>query len=80
MAFVEIIETSDGEFYDSEHVCGSTINVVIMRTNDDGSVEYARCDGMLYMEEEDDETLSLIFDEWVAFAAQGEKGYKHWVE
>lgn len=77
---VEVLDVTDGEFYVSEGISGSTVNVVLCRTNDDGSKEFASCAGILIFEEEDDETLEDIFDEWVEYAGQGEEGYKYWKE
>ena len=69
---VEVISIEAGDYYASEYTSGSTVNVTLMRGG-----ETVKCEGILIWDEDAEEDLNDIFDEWVAMAADGEQGYTY---
>ena len=67
---VEVVSVEAGGYYTSEYTSGSTVNVTLQRGGD-----FASCDGILIWDEEAEEDLNDLFDEWVAMAVSGEEGY-----
>jgi hypothetical protein len=72
MQQVEVISVEAGGYYVGEYTSGSTVNVTLMR-----GTETASCEGILIWDEDAEEDLNDIFDEWVAMAADGEEGYTY---
>jgi hypothetical protein len=65
---VQVVSVEDGGYYSGEYISGSTVNVTLQRGQD-----FASCDGIVLWEEE--YVSNDLFDEWVAYAVAGDKGY-----
>lgn len=72
---VEVVSVEDGGFYQDAYTSGSTVDVVLKRGN-----EFAKCEGILIFEEQDDESMFEYFEEWKQMAQSGEDGYSYWIE
>ena len=57
-----------------EEASGSNIKVTLQRTNENGTIDYATCDEVLFYEDASGD-LSGTFQEWVDCAIAGEAGY-----
>jgi hypothetical protein len=65
---VTVVSVEAGEYFSGSITSGSTVNVTLERDGD-----YATCKGILIWEDEG--ANSDLFDEWVAYAMDGEEGY-----
>ena len=70
MHAVIVTDIEGAGYYASGSVSGSTVKVTLRRGQD-----IATCDGILIWEDEDEEYLNNVFDEWVEYAKAGEAGY-----
>ena len=70
MQKVKVVSIEAGGYYSDAYTSGSTVNVTLQRGSD-----IAICEGILIWDEDAEEDLNDIFDEWVACAVDGEEGY-----
>ena len=75
MAPVEVDSVEDDGFFSDGRVSGSCVKVTLRRDD-----TFVSCEQILIWEEEDDEYMQAVFDEWLAYAKSGEEGYKTWTE
>ncbi len=73
MSKVNVVSIAEGEYYFGASTSGSTVDVTLER---DG--RFAKCEGILIWDEDAEEDLSELFDEWLAMADAGEEGYTAW--
>ena len=57
-----------------EEASGSNIKVTLQRTNENGTIDYATCDEVLYYEDASGDLMET-FEQWVECAINGEVGY-----
>ena len=69
---VKVVSIEEAGYYSDSNTVGNTVNVTLKRDN-----EFARCEGVLIVEESWDEEQ---FDIWVQFAEAGVAGFEYWQE
>ena len=69
---VEVVSIEEAGYYSDSNTVGNTVTVTLKRDN-----EYARCEGVLIVDEESLDAEQ--FDIWVQFAEAGVAGFEHWV-
>ena len=69
---VEVVSIEEAGYYSDSNTVGNTVTVTLKRNN-----EYARCEGVLIVDEESWDAEQ--FDIWVQFAEAGVAGFEYWV-